>query len=403
MFPRIIDLNASIRLPKGNKAAGPFRRGTTIYAMFLDFTEQTAGTDPHIAIEVWKSSDWGLTWAEQDAGNHPWIVVPAGGSDSAVIYPQATQKEDNLWIAWGDLEELKVIGFDMSSDTFGTQIAGPGYSWSAAQAHDAVAVWELESGDLALLVSDPSGGTVEFIYDTGTPAWSSDTQRSAMMTVSWIMGSNERIHCLLNEGDIENNNLWHVSFVPGGAADSEQQIIDDRHFYNSWHYQPATFTKLDGTVMVAFPYLKEVSYGEGEDNYQVYRAAVGVAIAESEADPEFDIEEVSWKNTPEYLSQQALAEVTAAAGEDGRLYVLWETTPGRPFGIVENHKDEGQNWRDYNRWVVRLPQLAFDGRWSTLEGVHARQLGSGVGIGMLGEIHDGAATWYCWYMPMEHH
>jgi hypothetical protein len=102
-------------LPSPAFGPGPYFNGSGIYVVLVD--------KPNAHAEVWKSSDAGVTWAEQDSGNHKSLRVFAATTDQVV---QTFQFGTKLFITYthSSGDETRVAEFSMASDTWGTVITG---------------------------------------------------------------------------------------------------------------------------------------------------------------------------------------------------------------------------------------------------------------------------------------
>ena len=87
-----------------------FSNGTNYYAVTVDTTNNTA--------EVWKSTDGGNTWAEQDSAHHPSVYNSAGWK---VASGSVASNGTKIWVGyWTASSVLALKPFDMSTDTWGT-------------------------------------------------------------------------------------------------------------------------------------------------------------------------------------------------------------------------------------------------------------------------------------------
>jgi hypothetical protein len=91
--------------------SGPFQNGSNLYGVFHDNTGNT--------VEVWKSTNGGDTWAEQDAANHKATTSTVAAKSFDVIQAGTT-----LYIVYisatGAGGTIRVVPFDMATDTYGT-------------------------------------------------------------------------------------------------------------------------------------------------------------------------------------------------------------------------------------------------------------------------------------------
>ncbi len=120
--------------------AGPFLRGTDIYAAINDVT--VAGLVQQIG--AFKSTDGGLTWAVQDQPGEVGFAV----ADVCRV------SNDVLRYAYnpGGVSDTRLIDFDMSTDTFGAPITGGASPISG-------------SGTTPLLVGALSNGHTVIVYE----------------------------------------------------------------------------------------------------------------------------------------------------------------------------------------------------------------------------------------------
>src|SRR5688572_23275494 len=88
-----------------NNMLGPFENGSNLYAVLPDTTNDT--------IEVWKSTDGGDSWAEQDSGNHQSMSATASEKFVHVI-----KAGTDLHILYYVSARIRWVVFSLSSDTW---------------------------------------------------------------------------------------------------------------------------------------------------------------------------------------------------------------------------------------------------------------------------------------------
>jgi hypothetical protein len=103
----------------GLALAGPFSNGPNLYVVFAEGS--FAGAQP--AVRTFKSINGGVTWTEMNSAGAPTTTA------SLKSYA-ACQSGSKLFISWQKLVagtyQLQMVVFDMSVDTYGANVAGPG-------------------------------------------------------------------------------------------------------------------------------------------------------------------------------------------------------------------------------------------------------------------------------------
>lgn len=107
-------ITSAAKLPKTFLDPGPHVRGSSIYTVLHDRTNHHA--------EVWRSTDAGQNWSEQDSGNHKTVQSSPAANDIIDTFPEGT---DSLHLLLVDGSgNLNIAPFSRASNTFGTLITG---------------------------------------------------------------------------------------------------------------------------------------------------------------------------------------------------------------------------------------------------------------------------------------
>jgi len=101
-FPIVITSNSA--QPNTGGACGPFKIGSALYVMTLDFTNGSA-------IEAWKSTDGGNTWVLKDSSGSP---IDDGNTGDCAYCTDGSK----IYVAYSVASILTISTFDPSTDTW---------------------------------------------------------------------------------------------------------------------------------------------------------------------------------------------------------------------------------------------------------------------------------------------
>lgn len=210
---------------------GPYLYGSAIYAVLHDRTNHH--------VEVWRSTDAGVSWAEADAANHK--SVRSSPAAEQVIDTFERDGDSNLYILYtvGGGTTLNIAAFDRATNLWGTVITGgPTPTFGRA-----CMLVRLSTGDFRVYFTDADGsarrrigiqtysGTwsgTTYIFEptvTETTAFSyflksivvdaSDNVRALATAGS---GGNYRMRSYSAAGSLGTLNSWNSFFEHQGAA-----------------------------------------------------------------------------------------------------------------------------------------------------------------------------------------
>jgi hypothetical protein len=240
-----------------NSFIGPIEHGSALYCALHDKTNNHA--------EVWKSSDGGNTWAEQDAANHPSAATTNGRRSLSVrkaAVNSAGSAADVLVVGYNPNDKSLWREFNLSSDTWGTVGVSGGGSQGlngAGLAGPLVDVIRRSDGTTVIVAT----GNTESIM--GTPyqrvridRWSGTTWQAGVIigdTVATnhnagtvVLGASDRIHIIYRISN--STTLLHATFTSGNSLQTAQNI-DTTVSAGNWFVGLGV---LDGTT-IRVPYV----------------------------------------------------------------------------------------------------------------------------------------------------
>lgn len=235
--------NATYKQSINMHHAGPYYYGSAIYCLGEDGTS-TTGT---YAAAVWKSTDGGSTWTEQDSANRPtyYRQLPTGrqcgfavdredGTD--VLTVMVTNNRNTTSDAGNDMEFI-VHTYDIAADTWGgalTTAAVIGAVNGDTNSFPMPFQMRLRSnGDIVLAYGTYTNSVVDKTYWTvydgtswGTPV-SADTGTHTDNTcpVAMIRGSNDTMHLWMWSN--VDKEIHHCALDSAGTAGTWQPSLID--------------------------------------------------------------------------------------------------------------------------------------------------------------------------------
>lgn len=277
---------------------GPFENGTNLYAVLIDDTADT--------LEVWKSTDSGDSWSEQDSGNHKTVVASQACCHTV-------QSGTTLYIAYLIASDVvNIVPFSMATDTYGTVITG-GPTAAVAGTASALSppiLSRRSDGDYVVLHNGPTQsimgtGYRRVLYSRHEGStWTLDTDVAGIDvqihydTRAAILGSSDRVHFFWT--DATNSDLKHRSLTSANSLNTIQDVDTSVTIGN----YTAGIPTLNGSEVV-LPY----KHSTGDLN---------VARATSADDPSWSTQTVTPAD-PESTD----ANPGAAAVDGSVVYVFW--------------------------------------------------------------------------------
>lgn len=163
-------------------------------------------------IEIYRSSDSGVTWVLQDGGNS---IVPGGGATGGASCFDSTAKV--IYVAyWAVGDTLHYKPFDCATSTWGADVPGgpaltPGFVGQ-------VRVAQRSTGPIVILYGDRSGATIfSNLVENTIPAWGASVPVASNLGVNVDFpvditpGAAGRVHCYTNESGFGTGDLRHAS------------------------------------------------------------------------------------------------------------------------------------------------------------------------------------------------
>lgn len=226
---------------------GPYDYGGALYLVCPDNNKGLAGVAGDHTIRVWRSTDAGVTWTEQDGANRkackyqPTAFERHGGhvidvqADGATLHIGFFEQE-----ATGSRANIHLTTFDMSANTWGSTIAGGPECWiiggyPAVQDFCGFALVRLSSGTIECVYNGATELVGAVNYDrvsharyTGG-AWGAGTQIAGQSGVAshfaifhGIRGLSDRAHYFIqrvpNAGPNTAVDLLHCAVVSGSPG-----------------------------------------------------------------------------------------------------------------------------------------------------------------------------------------
>lgn len=225
---------------------GPFAVGTSLYA-FTYFNHD---------LHLWKSTDHGSTWIEQDPTNSP----ATEGSVLDVVLSGTT-----LYILHSGLDShLYIKQYNTSTDTYGT-LSPQGPTFNNNVVTTAAVLSVRSNGDCVVfhqspteLISSTNYRRFSYsIYSAG--AWSGLTTFGTGIADHYdlrcaVLGASDRIHFFYTK-IASNNTLFHRSLDSSNALDTEASATTTLYQATTAYPvgTPVAFIK-NGAVQIAVPY-----------------------------------------------------------------------------------------------------------------------------------------------------
>lgn len=212
-------ISATLSWPAYRGEVGPFEIGGNLYAVLHVLSSST--------VQVWKSTDGGNTWGEQDAAHHPTY-------SSTSFF--ATTSGTTIYIAYiATGMVIRVIPFDTSTDLWGTATSdGPVANLMFTGSHRPVPMARRSDGSYVVLyhgstesVMGSSYTRVKYARYSGG-SWTSNVDVAGtggqvnydVRTV--VLGSSDRVHLIWS--DATNSDLKHRSLTSGNTLNGIQDI-----------------------------------------------------------------------------------------------------------------------------------------------------------------------------------
>jgi hypothetical protein len=199
----------------GSHYFGPYAIGANLYAVLVDFKTSH--------VNVYKSTDAGLTWATLDSANRPTcdnaLDVLLQGTTFHIVY---------LTPAPADV--LKHVSFDTTTDTFGTVSAdGPGNALVPRIA-------QFASGDFCIGYNDTVDVTftVKLLIFSGG-AWGAATGVPNVQNniTGLIIGPDNVARCLYFNQHVSPQKVLFRTFTNGGTLGAENLIFSSTYIPNA--------------------------------------------------------------------------------------------------------------------------------------------------------------------------
>lgn len=330
--------------PHLNSMHGPFENGSNLYAVLLDLTNLT--------YEVWKSTDSGNSWSEQDSASHPAI-----GSSSSFRSVNVIQSGATLYIL-RDSSGTAFATFSMSSDTWSATTTGGGNPAAGISGtvpyHGAVR----SDGDVIIFhhgVTESIMGTnyrrVKYSrYEGGVWTNSTDVGGTGAQAHydarTAVLGSSDRVHFFWT--DFNNQDLKHRSLSSANVLGTIQDIDATA---GTGSFYDVGLPALNGSEIV-LPY-RDLSND------------LNVARATSADTPTWDITQVvTTTNDPETVS----SNLAAVAVDSGTVHVFW---PNDADQDIYRDNDAGTGtWGTDAEWKDAV----------TCQGINIAKITGGVGV-----------------------
>lgn len=205
-----------------NNRLGPFENGTDIYAVLIDKTANT--------VEVWRSTDSGSSWSEQDSANHRGTSTTA---TQKVVH--AEKLGTTISIVYRGPSNYWHVTFSMSSNTWGTateaigyagqvNVAGPLAMGMAVRSDGSVVTFANSAPESIMGTSyrrvthrNFSGGTWGSNVDVGGTGVAAHYDMRAI-----VLGSSDRVHLFWT--DETNLDLKHRSLTSANVLGTIQTV-----------------------------------------------------------------------------------------------------------------------------------------------------------------------------------
>ena len=286
---------------------------------------------------VWKSTDAGQTWAEQDGSNRPEVFVGAG-------YLSCSEASTTIWVFYvhPSTNEVTAKPFDTSSDTWGSAIGGgpvPAVE-SAEQLFNAI---RMSSGDMKVVYES----TYELIspeiipysrfglatFDGSTWTDHGEIAGQSGETVEFglgvrpqlVEGSSGRLHVFVNSvlnraSAPEQSHLVHTAIESDNTASGTWDLIDrlpDANVgpFSSFGQPTARVNGSDTEIVCGYIWY------DGSNKH------LKAARANSSATPSWTLDTVETSNIPTDNNTFGIgSSALLACGAYGDLaYIIWTT------------------------------------------------------------------------------
>lgn len=205
---------APVFLNHPNQYWGPWQLSGALYLMARVSTSAT----------VYKSTDSGLTWTEQDVSNKPAF----SGSQAASAFLVST----DIRIAWASASGIQIVDFDTSTDTYGTPTAAATSSTSSCHY---VYLAQLSTGNDRIYDLDGPGTELMFWSEysgtwTARTLVSSNLAGDAAAQPQMLLGSNDVMHLWWgNNAGLKN--LYYRQLAADGSLGSIQTLVTGSTVY----------------------------------------------------------------------------------------------------------------------------------------------------------------------------
>jgi hypothetical protein len=363
---------------------GPYESGSALYVVMPNIAGGVTGT-----IRVWKSTDAGVTWTEQDTANRP--TCSASQYDVQVVLAGTT-----LYIAYLNTSNaVNIKPFAMATDLWGSNISGG--PTPSINAFDPVspqarkfALARRSDGSYVVMyqanetISFTTYGRIYYATYNGT-VWSGgtqvDTNNSGLTRQSGLIG------CALGASDLVHflwfdENWWAYITRSLSSAGSLSSLFVNVYSelalspYGMAMCAPVSYTDDCGNVVIA---MGASHYNLGsKSNTAPTTCSAGHIEFRSEADAR--IRKEAHPDTTDGPADDTASGDDPAMSvlwDDGVLYAFWASkgaATGATYKIM-HAANEGAGWGA----AVQLADLG-SGNANRITRVHARKIAAGVGI-----------------------
>ncbi len=378
-----VRINGSSRMAFGDNVCGngPFLNGGDIYGVFLDVDATP------VSVEVWKSSDNGVSWTEQDSGNHPttsstntfghFLMASRSGTELVAIYPGAPANQASF------------STFDMATDTWGAQVTG-GPALDLSVATRSILKWihilkRLDGSYVVIHNIATRDFVLATVYDGAWGAPVTLDNNAISIHIRAVLGASDRVHVFFRRGI--DSDLYHVSFSSADVA-SAITLIDAGHFINQNVGLPVIIA---GVIWVSYP--RNLIW-PGDLNS--FWDNIWFGTANDEEAPTWTVDIVTYHDQDTWVTGQGEASSMFASLVDlgaADKYLIWAGPFNFCYNIYANMYDDGDAaWQERNELPystlndtnVPRPGRVFDPQ--------ARFLDASLGIGMFVRTGDYSFT-----------
>jgi hypothetical protein len=374
-MPTII--TSAVVIPQFSQHHGPFEIGANLYAAAYD---NTGGTD---RIRMYKSTDGGANWTEQDAAN---ALTAYKATTYGQRFIDIQQDGSTLYVGFLEVGGAFNIA-PFSGDLWGALITGgPTIGGVSNPRVTTISFVRRSAGEYMVFWITGTPDTRGALYSGG--AWGSAFTVSTTATVVGACAdSSARTWIFMAEpnGSMDNSIICRTYTSANVLSAADIPVATDLISLGFLVGLPVVYTPTGGLETVAIAYPRGIQY-PGYVGFQTTTAHMAYAYSVAKDAPVFTNEEINYLNNP--IGEGAFGEqdyVTCI--KNGIPTVFWVSGVAniKYWDLVYNARGDScsSNWETLNTWAFNLVEGTTPSNASGVEMIEGRYLSGRGKCGLL--------------------